>query len=189
MLILGSFTTSSLVSVLRDVFIEGTLRLSTGGMSAGSIDVKKFSSFICNGKLSTVRDMVVSGTVQHDVTSDQARGFIGTVGGDLTVATSGLFDADSKSTQRRYSQADGNSGSLYASFGGLALEETSTQTNQAYGDFRDPIELGTRALKNNNDNGGGHIGVTVAGNALINGVIQARGFGAGTTPAICALCL
>jgi hypothetical protein len=170
----GTITINDFFYSLGDVVVASgsTLRLSGGGLVRGSFVIQPGATLVQNGALQVFGNLVVLGTVTHDLTSSPSSAIIIRVVGQLQVARTGQINADQKSS---FSNSGANTMGAY---GGSAImgPNSNYPVGSVYGDFMNPQELGS--FYNNYDlhYAGGRIALDV-GSASINGSITALGLG------------
>ena len=100
------------------------------------------------------------------------------VGGDLTTDSGFAFNVDLKGygKQRGLASPGANGGATHGGQGGPSDPATQQYgTGTCYGDFKNPVSLGSGGYNVNNEFGGGAVRLLVVGDFIHNGVITSCG--------------
>ncbi len=127
--------------------------------------------------LSIGTDMTVHGTIQcqRTSTSGEGTGRSFTVGGNLVVGSTGVFDADGMgfSGNSGPSKPSGRTGGSHGGRG--AFRYAASPGGPAYGSVNNPTSLGSGGGDNAAYSGGGAIILSVTGSSTIDGTLTANG--------------
>ena len=101
------------------------------------------------------------------------------VGGDLETGAGFAFDLNRSGYRKQRGPASGgqNTGAAYGGQGGSSVDEYGFGT--CYGDYARPTSLGSGGYNSDSEIGGGVLNLTVSGDFVHNGVINASGDNAG----------